>query len=63
MVADLHAALNDPAARAEAADILRGLIDRICVREDAKGQLVELTGEILKLLTLPGGSIPVPFDR
>ena len=61
-VADLHAALNDPDARTEAADILRGLIERISVRADPHGHLIELTGDIVKLLTLPGGSIPVPFD-
>jgi hypothetical protein len=61
-VADLHAALNDPEARAEAAEILRGLIERIKVRDDPNGHVIELTGDIVKLLTLPGGSIPVPFD-
>ena len=61
-VADLHAALNDPDARTEAADILRGLIERITVRDDPHGHVIELTGDIVKLLTLPGGSIPVPFD-
>jgi site-specific DNA recombinase len=61
-VADLHAALNDPEARTEAADILRGLIERITVRDDPHGHVIELTGDIVKLLTLPGGSIPVPFD-
>jgi hypothetical protein len=32
------------------------------VRDDPHGHFVELTGDIVKLLTLPGGSIPVPFD-
>jgi site-specific DNA recombinase len=61
-VADLHTALNDPDARTEAAEILRGLIERITVRDDPNGHVVELTGDIVKLLTLPGGSIPGPFD-
>jgi hypothetical protein len=61
-VADLHAALNDPSARTEAAEILRGLIERITVRADAQGHLVELTGDIVKLLTLRGGSVPDPFQ-
>ena len=62
IVADLHVALSDPNARTEAAEILRGLIDRVTVRDDPHGHVVELTGDIVKLLTLPGGSIPVPFD-
>jgi DNA invertase Pin-like site-specific DNA recombinase len=62
IVADLQAALSDPNTRVEANEILRGLIERITVRNDPHGQVVELTGDIVKLLTLPGGSIPVPFD-
>jgi site-specific DNA recombinase len=61
-VANLHGALNDPEARTEAAEILRGLIERITVRNNGDGHVVELTGDIVKLLTLPGGSIPDPFD-
>ena len=33
-VADLYRALSDPEARAAAAEILRGLIDRIAVQGD-----------------------------
>ena len=62
IVADLHVALSDPNARTEAAEILRGLIDRVTVRNDPHGHVVELTGDIVNLLTLPGGSIPVPSD-
>src|SRR5262245_21311161 len=62
IVADLHVARNKPDARPEAAEILRGLIERITIRNDPDGHVVELTGDIVKLLTLPGGSIPVPFD-
>jgi hypothetical protein len=61
-VTDLHIALNELDARTEAAGILRGLIERITVRDDPNGHVVELTGDIVKLLTLPGGSIPGPFD-
>jgi hypothetical protein len=61
-VANLHAALNDPAARTEAAEILRGLIERITVCEDAQGHVIELTGDIVKLVTLPGGNVPAPFE-
>src|SRR5262249_23981889 len=46
----------------EAAEILRRLIECITVRNDPHGHVVELTGDIVNLLTLPGGSIPVPFD-
>jgi hypothetical protein len=59
-VADLHAALNDPTARIEAAESLRGLIERVTVRADPQGHLVELTGDIVKLLTLRQRSRPVP---
>ena len=61
-VADLHSALNDPAARTEATEILRGLIERITVRDDPDGYVIELTGDIVNLLTLPGGNIPAPFE-
>ncbi len=60
-VKDLHAALNDSEARVEAADILRGLVERVTVRADADGHVIELTGDIVKLVTLPGGSVPNPF--
>jgi hypothetical protein len=61
-VANLAAALNEPAARAEAAEILRGLIERIEVRTDAQGHVIELTGDIVKLVTLPGGRVPAAFE-
>jgi site-specific DNA recombinase len=53
-VANLHRALSDPEARTEAAEILRGLIDRITTRGDNDGHLVVLAGDIVKLLSLPG---------
>ena len=54
MVADLHASLADPAGMDQAAQIIGGggLAERIIVRQDATGQMIELTGNILKLLTL-----------
>jgi len=61
-VADLHAALDDPQARTEAAEILRGFVERIAVRADAQGHVVELTGDIVKLLALPGDTVPSPFE-
>jgi len=54
-VTNLHVALNDPEARTEVAEILRGLIERITVRENGADHEVELTGNIVKLLILPRG--------
>ena len=57
----LQHALNAPGARDDAADRLRRLIDHVTVRTDNDGQYVELYGDILTLLTLPGGKVPDPF--
>ena len=57
-VADLHTALSDPEARTEAAEILRGLVERISVSTDPRGYCIELIGNIVKLMVLPGGVIP-----
>ena len=63
-VADLHAALSDPDSKAEAAEILRGLIERIDVRSVAGGHVVELIGDIVKLVSLPtGGEFPASFEK
>ena len=40
------------------AEILRTLVERITVRSDANGHVVVLTGDIVKLLALPGGKVP-----
>jgi DNA invertase Pin-like site-specific DNA recombinase len=61
-VNELHVALNDPGARTEAATILRGLIDRISVIKGEKGFELELTGNIVKLVGLPGGEVPASFE-
>ena len=61
-VSDLAGALNDPEARSEAAEILRGLVERISVRADGQGHFVELTGDIVKLLTLTGSTVPPSFE-
>ena len=61
-VADLHAALDNPEARTEAAEILRGLVERITVRADAQGPVLEITGDIVKLLALPGHTVPSPLE-
>ncbi len=62
MVANLHAALSEPEARTEAAEILRGLVERINVWSGRDGQRIELIGDIVKLVTLPGGNVPAPFE-
>lgn len=48
-VADLAAALNDPEARTEAADLLRGLIESVTLTPDMdapNGHQIELMGEL-----------------
>ncbi len=57
----LQAALNEPEERMKAAEILRGLVDAIIVKEDREGQFIEVKGEINKLLKLAGGEVPDPF--
>jgi hypothetical protein len=61
-VRDLHAALADASTRDQAAEMLRRLVDRIAVHHIGKEHLVELTGRVLSLLTLPGGSVPDPYE-
>ena len=61
-VNELHLALNDPEGRTEAAAILRTLIDRISVSGDGDSHVLELTGNIVKLLALPGGRVPATFE-
>jgi hypothetical protein len=61
MVSDLHGALNHPDARQEAAEILRGLIAQVAVKPESDGYSVELTGDIIKLVTLPNGDVPESY--
>jgi len=53
-IQQLEKALNDPAIRAEAADVLRSLIDRIDLRpgSDRKGIAATLHGELTQILAL-----------
>jgi hypothetical protein len=53
-VARLEEALNEPAVRAEAADILRSLIDRIVLRPltEGDGLAAELVGDLAAILTM-----------
>ena len=62
-VENLHAALSDPQARTEAAEILRGLVEQISVKHDKTGVEVELVGDIVKLISRPEGSdFPASFE-
>ena len=59
-VADLAEALNDPEARPEAADLLRGLIESVTLipEPDApNGHVVELRGELGAIMSLCGGGL------
>ena len=59
-VADLAEALNDPEARPEAAELLRGLIESVTLTPDAdapNGHLIELRGELGAILSLCGNDI------
>ena len=63
LVADLHSALRDPEARTEAGGILRTLVERITVGKAADGgHVVVLTGDIVKMLGLPGTQVPASFE-
>jgi site-specific DNA recombinase len=62
MVRDLHVALSKPATRMEAAQVLRRLVNRITVRVTEHGHVIQLTGNILYLLTLPGGEVPNLYE-
>jgi hypothetical protein len=59
---DAVQALKDPQARTEAADILRTLIERVTLQTNEDGHVVGLTGDIVKLLTLPGSHVPASFE-
>ena len=54
-VADLVSALNEEGTRAEAADLLRGLIEKIILQPDSdapNGHVIELYGELGAILSL-----------
>ena len=56
-IQQLEEALNDPAIRTEAADVLRSLIDRIELRPGAAGQCISATlhGDLAQILALCAG--------
>ena len=62
IVADLHAALSEPDARNEAAEILRGLVERINVRASRQEQQIELIGDIVQLIAISGTEVPSSFE-
>jgi site-specific DNA recombinase len=55
-VANLHAELNRPEMRAEAAEILRGLIEAIRLTPGEDGLEIELIGDLAALLSFAQGS-------
>ncbi len=61
-VENLHEALADPAARTEAVEILRGLVDGIYLHPIDGGFEIELVGEIAKMIELSAGAESSPFD-
>ena len=67
-VQQLEQALNDPAIRAEAADVLRSLIDRIDLRPRGEGQGIAATlhgdlAQILALATTPAANKNSPKPK
>ena len=57
-VESLHEALNAKDTKAEATEILRGLIEAINVRPTEHGLEIELVGNIVNMLKLPGKGGP-----
>lgn len=61
-VAELHVALSDPELRAEALELIRGLIERVELHPDEGGYRIELVGEITNMMCSPPGrraSVPI----
>jgi site-specific DNA recombinase len=59
-IADLVSALNEQDKRSEAADLLRGVIEKIILRPDAdapNGHAIELRGELGAILSLCGKDV------
>ena len=63
LIGQLHVALDNADARSEAVEILRTLITDISVNTSGDADTtVILTGDIVKLLVLPGGQVPASFE-
>jgi hypothetical protein len=62
-VAELHTALNDPAARDEATTILRSLIDRIFIAAGDEGFEIEVVGSIANMIRIPHGKNATKLDQ
>ena len=59
-VSDLAEALNEEGTRAEAADLLRGLIEKVILQPDPDaphGHRIELFGELAAILSLCNGGL------
>ena len=57
-VDELHRSLNDPACRTEAAETLRGIIERFNIQPLGRGEFeMELTGEIVNMIDLANSSV------
>ena len=61
-VEHLQDALNEPEIRDEAAQILRGLVDRVSIGPAENGLEVEIVGEIAKMVEL-GSANQVTLDE
>jgi hypothetical protein len=62
-VAELHTPLADPELRAEALELIRGLIERIDLYPAEDGFRVELVGEIANMIALSAGTESVGSDK
>jgi hypothetical protein len=62
LVSQLQVALNKVDARAEAAEILRPLVEDIEVGTADGQTTITLTADIVKLMALPGAKVPASFE-
>jgi site-specific DNA recombinase len=59
-VADLASALNEDGTEAEAAELLRGLADKIVLRPEPHGHHIELVGDLVGILGSAEGQMTKP---
>jgi hypothetical protein len=60
-VVNLQAALADPATHDDAMETMRGLVEKVIVRNTETGFEIELVGEIANMLTFSGGPKSAEF--